>query len=49
MLLLEFFDQLEEETDRLRVAFDSQTHVITVVLDDLHVDEIVAEALDDTE
>ena len=49
VLFLELLDQLEEETDGLVVPFDSQTHVIAIVLDHFDIDEFVAECLDDAE
>ena len=49
VLVLQLLDQLEEETDGLVVPFDSQTHVIAIVLDHFDIDEVVAECLDDAE
>ena len=49
VLFLQLLDQLEEETDWLIVAFDAKTHVVSIVLDDLDIDEILTQALNDTE
>ena len=49
MLLLQLLNQLEQEANGLVVALDSKTHVATVVLDHLNIDELLTEALNHTE
>ena len=49
MLFFKLFNQLEQESDRLVMPFDSQAHVAAISLDDFHIDKLVTQALNDAE
>ena len=49
MLFLELLYELEEEADGVIVTLQSESHVATIVLDHLNVDELSAQAFDHAE